>query len=309
MVDECEECDDGNVDNTDACTNSCKSPVCGDGLVQAGVEQCDDANGTDEDDCTNACTAAACGDSIVQPGVEACDDGNMIDDDACTSQCTVPGCGDGVTTPPEQCDDANADNTDACTAMCLNAVCGDGIVQAGVDECDDGNAIDGDGCQADCTIPQKFTALGPQINFPEASLTGWTVCFSQTYDLFSPTVAEAFAGCTKANLMLACRPVGSPNFTLLAHAPRESVLADTGTSNEPTVANGVGWYYSDSYSLGFANQGDPIVRNSCDTEGTNPGLRLCWHSDAGLMNGGYRCGEAIGLNSDPAWERVILHAD
>ena len=33
-----EECDDGNMVNTDACTNMCKSAKCGDTIIQAGVE-------------------------------------------------------------------------------------------------------------------------------------------------------------------------------------------------------------------------------------------------------------------------------
>lgn len=40
MVDVGEECDDGNVNRTDACV-SCKRARCGDGYVQAGVETCD----------------------------------------------------------------------------------------------------------------------------------------------------------------------------------------------------------------------------------------------------------------------------
>src|SRR5262249_876252 len=39
-----EDCDDGNTDNTDACTSECQPATCGDGFVQAGVEACDDGN-------------------------------------------------------------------------------------------------------------------------------------------------------------------------------------------------------------------------------------------------------------------------
>jgi len=309
VLDAAEECDDGNLDNTDECTNSCKLPICGDLFVQ-GAEACDDGNADDTDDCTSVCAAAACGDGFVHAGIEACDDGNVMDGDMCSSLCTIPGCGDGVIDPmTEQCDDSNAINTDACTATCQNAICGDAIVFDGTEECDDGNLIDADGCEATCTITQKFTAVGPQSNFPEASLSGWTSCWKGLYNGNTPVV-DILAGCTKANLMLACRPLGAADFTLLAHAPREAVLTDTGMSNVPTNSNGSGWYFNDSFSWGFAKEGDPINRSSCDfpIEAVNGHLRLCWHTGGGGVVDGYRCG-ATDLNSNPDWERVVLHAD
>ena len=61
-----EECDDGNTDNTDGCTNACKLAACGDGFVHAGVEQCDPPCGTGcgaGQICNESCqceTASAC---------------------------------------------------------------------------------------------------------------------------------------------------------------------------------------------------------------------------------------------------------
>jgi cysteine-rich repeat protein len=126
VVDEGEECDDGNDIDTDDCTNACTIAVCGDGIVHEGVEECDDGNDIDTDDCTNACTIAVCGDGIVHEGVEECDDGNDIDTDDCTNACTI-------------------------------AVCGDGIVHEGVEDCDDGNDIDDDECPNDCMFPPEIT--------------------------------------------------------------------------------------------------------------------------------------------------------
>src|SRR5215831_6689960 len=40
-----EECDDGNLDDTDGCLSSCKRNTCGDGKVHLGTEECDDGNG------------------------------------------------------------------------------------------------------------------------------------------------------------------------------------------------------------------------------------------------------------------------
>lgn len=63
-------------------------PRCGDGQLDPG-EECDDGNREDRDGCTNGCTCARCGDGIlhvfditppngacVHAPVEQCDDGN-----------------------------------------------------------------------------------------------------------------------------------------------------------------------------------------------------------------------------------------
>ena len=96
-TDEGEECDDGNDDDTDACTSACKNASCGDGLVRVdlnagddGYEACDDGNDDSTDDCTSACAAPACGDGFIQEGAgEVCDDGNTVDEDGCPSDCSV----------------------------------------------------------------------------------------------------------------------------------------------------------------------------------------------------------------------------
>jgi cysteine-rich repeat protein len=56
-VDPREQCDDGNQDNSDACTNMCKSAACGDGYVWSeGGEECDGDSGlTPNTACTGAC--------------------------------------------------------------------------------------------------------------------------------------------------------------------------------------------------------------------------------------------------------------
>jgi cysteine-rich repeat protein len=84
FVDLPETCDDGNLIDSDACSNTCKLR-CGDGIVQA-EEQCDDGNRIATDGCSNTCTLPRCGDGIVQSG-ETCDDGNTLDGDACPSTC------------------------------------------------------------------------------------------------------------------------------------------------------------------------------------------------------------------------------
>lgn len=119
LLDDGEQCDDGNADDTDGCPGSCMPAECGDGFVWLGVEECDDGNGDDSDACLGSCTAATCGDGIVWFGIEACDDGNGDDTDACPGSCAIASCGDGfVWAGNEECDDGNDDDTDGCTAAC-----------------------------------------------------------------------------------------------------------------------------------------------------------------------------------------------
>ncbi len=155
-----EECDDGNLDDTDECLSTCKRARCGDGIVEVGVEQCDDGNSDDTDACPTTCNDAACGDGFLEKGVEQCDDGNEIDTDACNNQCKAgSGCGNGKVDPGEECDDGNKSNADACTNQCKNAVCGDGYAELGVEDCDDGNTVDDDACSNACKV-NTFSSYG-----------------------------------------------------------------------------------------------------------------------------------------------------
>jgi len=62
VVDDGEQCDDGNSSDGDGCSSDCTievppppPPVCGDGVVDAG-EECDDGDDDDTDSCSNECT-------------------------------------------------------------------------------------------------------------------------------------------------------------------------------------------------------------------------------------------------------------
>ena len=154
---------------------------------------------------------------------------------------------------------------------------------------------------------------------PVADLIGWTPCFTDTYaDEFAP-LSDIRAACTGHNLMLACRPNGSPNLSVLAYAPRDDVFYFTGGNNLPHVANGVGWYFNDYFSLswGFAPSGAPVSLMACDTVDSsfdgNPGgtadQRLCWHLGGGGLLPGWRCGATDSLYGAPGWERLIFQAD
>ena len=83
MPDDGEECDDGNDDNTDACSNMCKNAFCGDGFVEIdSAEECDDGNIINTDSCINTCKKASCDDGYLQAG-EECDDKGDAKDDTC----------------------------------------------------------------------------------------------------------------------------------------------------------------------------------------------------------------------------------
>jgi cysteine-rich repeat protein len=133
--------------------------LCGNGVRDVG-EQCDDGNQDDADGCTNACTV--CGDGVVAPG-EECDDGNRISGDGCDANCTVTACGNGIVTAGESCDDGNDLAGDCCSPTCQleapGTSCGDDGNECTSDVCDgrgvcthpdntapcsDGNLCDGD---------------------------------------------------------------------------------------------------------------------------------------------------------------------
>jgi len=76
-------------------------PYCGDGIMDEG-EECDDGNNENGDGCSATCqldVAPYCGDGEIQEG-EECDDGNNVGGDGCSSDCkTESGGGGGGTTP------------------------------------------------------------------------------------------------------------------------------------------------------------------------------------------------------------------
>lgn len=126
VIETVEECDDGNQENTDACSNTCKNPFCGN-RIRENTEECDDGNGVDVDDCSSACKSPVCGNGIregytLEP-YEQCDDGNEINTDSCTNSCREPECGDGYKQATEACDDGNTVDFDSCSNTCIVAAC------------------------------------------------------------------------------------------------------------------------------------------------------------------------------------------
>lgn len=155
---------------------------------------------------------------------------------------------------------------------------------------------------------QSYAPVGVQTNVPVATVTsgGWTECYRDTFDVDGVPIANVSTSCASSQMMMACRPVGSPNLTVLAQAPKTDVMFDTGTGNVLHVANGVGWYFNNSWSWGFAAVGDVVNRNSCDV--VAGGNRMCIHTSSNNLDGGYRCGATLGLNGDNTWERIFYTA-
>lgn len=160
----------------------------------------------------------------------------------------------------------------------------------------------------------SYLPVGPQLNVAASTVTagGWSACHTELYDATTAVITTVLATCDKPLLMLACRPVGAANYTVLAQAPRADVTFIT-PIDSTTVhdANGTGWYFRNDYSWGFARQGDAVSKGECDTEtsGAND-ERLCWHTlGTDTITGGWRCGATTNLNGDQSFERLILHAD
>ena len=106
-----EACDNGNANSNttpNACRLSCVNPTCGDSVTDAG-EECDDGNLDDSDGCTTQCTS--CGNGSVS-GAEQCDDGNNLDGDCCSASCTFES---GVCESADECVSTAHCQLGACT--------------------------------------------------------------------------------------------------------------------------------------------------------------------------------------------------
>jgi hypothetical protein len=281
-----------------------------DGACSAG----DNAHGT--------CTAGECG-VECDAGFDSCDvdpSDCEINIDSDPENCGV--CGTGCI--------ARANAAPSCTA----GVCGLGACDVGFDNCD---GFEETGCEADidnsvqhcsqcgmaCTGANAFCiagacttlfwASGVQQNLPIASLQGWQQCYLETYGTSGTAVDDMLTACSGDALLVGCRLTGSATLQVAAMALRDDVLTDCaegapacgGAGDCTHVANGVGWYFNDSLSMGYVQAGEPVQRCSCDTASTQPATRVCWHTSGGDLTGGYRCGADTGLGN--TYERIVFH--
>jgi hypothetical protein len=182
-------------------------------------------------------------------------------------------------------------DTDCVNSDCATFACQMGTCVAVTDDC-------------------PYWASGVQQNVPAEALKGWTECYKGPYQEATKSLDELRVNdCNKRNLLLACRPMGEGSFTLVAMAESAYVFQDClKGATCAHDANGVGWYFDEDLSWGFAPAGEPVNRAECDNnESSAQDLRMCWHTVNNSLSSGYRCGAVVTDNT--AWERVIFHRD
>lgn len=95
-----EQCDDGNLDDLDACSNACRRPVCGGQYFSTWAEiQCRKPGQQEPNGlwCNGDCTYSTCGNGVPQLG-EQCDDGADNGSGRCTNSCTFVQASSGSST-------------------------------------------------------------------------------------------------------------------------------------------------------------------------------------------------------------------
>lgn len=203
----------------EACDALAPPPVCGNGLLELG-ESCDDGNVDDGDACPSACVYLpfVCADGSVVGNGDGCngiiDCADESDEYPGNPECPVPGCGNGIIEPAlnEECDTGGAPSTTCIdcrfarfecangqeifawttcdkefdcfdgsdeypqNAACPAPVCGDGIVDWEFgEECDDGDQNGVFDCDVDCTF-KTFVCVGG-VEIPIwAACDGWPNC-------------------------------------------------------------------------------------------------------------------------------------
>ena len=124
-VDTGEECEDGNTNNDDGCSNSCKLEACN--CASSGDNSSD-----------NGSTSSTCGNGTVDSG-EECEDGNTNSDDGCSNSCKLEAC------------NCNSSGDDSSDSNSTSSSCGNGTVDSS-EECEDGNTNSNDGCSNSCKL-------------------------------------------------------------------------------------------------------------------------------------------------------------
>ena len=170
-----------------------------------------------------------------------------------------------------------------------------------------------------------YFPYGPQTNVNEDKVTsgGWTKCHSESMDKYPPLVLEAIMRkCSKSQLILGCREVGSSTITLLAAAPNgKEALKITGDNGQ--IINGSKWYRRNGRignnppynrtgnSYGFVHESSEMEFQrpypEVDSGATKAEMRLSYYL-AG-PGGWSRCGGRTKLYDNNGWEKLYYHAD
>jgi hypothetical protein len=252
----------------DACTDplDCISFLCTGGTCEAG--------------CADGMYGATCADCPGGYGVDQCfGNGSCSDGPGGDGSCT---CSPGFH-PTTNCEDSCSDsvrNGDETGVDCGGATC--------------------------AACPAGATGIMTNVAIAALQSQGWQMCLIEPYSTPFGVTDAKFQACPGSELLLGCRTTGSPALTVAAGDSRTVVLyQDPPSTIAHHVVNGVAWYNTDNYSVGFFRPGDNLYRGTCDTSvGSAPQERLCWHKFNG--SGGYRCGSTQGLGATAAWERVIM---
>lgn len=167
----------------------------------------------------------------------------------------------------------------------------------------------------------SYTPTGVQndVDYNSVLNGGWKVVYQGAYG-GSFSISDVFGSIAAGSkVMLAAKNIASSVFDVLAWAGLEEVTQHT-AQNQTHQANGVEWYYNGG-SMGFAGAGDTIQQSSADVNGSSfngtPSERdrLSWHTSGGYaaapttVNGGWRSGDNIWLNSSQDWQRYVLVQD
>ena len=124
----------------------------------------------------------------------------------------------------------------------------------------------------------SLSLSGVQFNLNPHLLPGrWPLCYNGTYadTANSAIVSTILSSRNQPKLLLGCRPINNINLTIAAMGSRSDVLYNCGNIRNCTnIANGVGWYFSTSYSWGFVEGNDRVTQSSCDIASTNVAYRL-----------------------------------
>ncbi|CAD8115591.1 unnamed protein product [Paramecium sonneborni] len=153
--------------------------ICGDQIVQDN-EDCDDGNNIELDGCFNCLYSCPRDCNYCEKGIcqDLCQKGYYFNNNSCATIC-----GDSIIAGTEQCEDENTIEYDGCYQCqyscplycndCLNGqcydcdsgfilsqnicinICGDGLLSI-LEQCDDGNQINGDGCSKTCELESNY---------------------------------------------------------------------------------------------------------------------------------------------------------
>ena len=153
-----EACDDGNMVDTDSCSNSC--------LVNLGFSVC-----SINIDCTDAAMGVECNSGVCEYGlqegpcttVNQCETGLICD--STTSTCLIDE-GNGTCTVDADCATASCNTM---TGICAASVCGNDVIE-GSEECDDGGIANGDGCDSSCQLESGCFSQPPSYAVSQTNM-------------------------------------------------------------------------------------------------------------------------------------------